>query len=739
MPPAPDTAAAPTDEPVAEIVITARRLNEARASIQTQTGASTYTIDSNAIAAIPGGDNSLLNQVVLRAPDVAQDSFGQLHVRGEHNGLQYRLNGIILPEGISVFGQSLDTRIVDSMQLIMGALPAEYGLRTGGIVDLTTKSGILEPHGDASLYGGSHEWVEPSLYHGGSIGKLNYFVTADFLRNALGIESPDGRSTPLHDWTSQYRAFGYFEYLLGTNDRVSLIVGTSHARFQIPDRSGLQPAGLPGITGLGPCGNGSAFYAPPCAAGDSPVLQANGSYAFPSEHLDENQTEITHYGILSIQHSAGSLDVQSSLTGRYSSLTYFPDVLGDLLYGGISSHAFKRDVALTWQSDAAWHATAAHTIRAGLYVQHDRATSNTLSQVLAVGASPDPLTGNLPQLSDVPLSRVDDNGQSQNIYSIYLQDEWKLLEPLTLNFGLRYDHLSAYTTGHQLSPRVNVVWKPLEGTTVHGGYSRYFSPPPFELVGGRTLALYAGTTQYPAVPLATPPLPEKANYYDVGLQQQLTASLSVGLDSYYKQSSDLVDEGQFGAPIILTPFNYRHGKQYGLELTANYVLPSFSAYLNVSTQRARGKQIESSQFNFQPDDLAWIGRHYISLDHEQQYTASAGASYQWRSTQFNADLLFGSGLRCSGPPHCGRVLELPTGARAPNSGHLPYYRQMNVGLVQKLPALGLHAGKDRPSLRFDITNVFDTVYQIRNGTGVGVGAPQYGARRGYFAGISIPF
>src|SRR5882762_11128892 len=84
------------------IVVTAQHLDEGRSHIQTQTGASTYTIDASAIAATPGGDNTLLNQVVMQAPDVAQDSFGQFHVRGEHNGLQYRLNGIILPEGISV-------------------------------------------------------------------------------------------------------------------------------------------------------------------------------------------------------------------------------------------------------------------------------------------------------------------------------------------------------------------------------------------------------------------------------------------------------------------------------------------------------------------------------------------------------------------------------------------------------------------------------------------------------------
>src|ERR1700722_9186506 len=97
------------------IVVTSQQLDEGRSHIQTQTGASTYTIDANAIAATPGGDNTLLNQVILQAPDVAQDSFGQFHIRGEHNGLQYRLNGIILPEGISVFGQSLDPRLISSM------------------------------------------------------------------------------------------------------------------------------------------------------------------------------------------------------------------------------------------------------------------------------------------------------------------------------------------------------------------------------------------------------------------------------------------------------------------------------------------------------------------------------------------------------------------------------------------------------------------------------------------------
>src|SRR5690242_9733290 len=199
---------------VETVTVTAARLDAARVGIQPQTGASTYTLSAAAIDNQPGGDNNLLNQVVLQAPGVAQDSFGQLHVRGEHNGLQYRLNGIIIPEGISVFGQTLDPRLVGSLKLITGALPAEYGLRTAGIIDVTTKSGMLASGGDISIYGGSHSEIQPSFDYGGSSGSLNYFVSGDYNTNTLGIESPDGSINPLHDRTKQYHGFAYLQDIL---------------------------------------------------------------------------------------------------------------------------------------------------------------------------------------------------------------------------------------------------------------------------------------------------------------------------------------------------------------------------------------------------------------------------------------------------------------------------------------------------------------------------------------------
>src|SRR6266436_6590741 len=601
-----------------EIVEKVKRLNEARTGIQTQTGASVYTVDQDAINAVPGGDNTLLNQVILQAPEVAQDSFGQFHVRGEHNGLQYRVNGIILPEGISVFGQSLDPRLISSMSVITGALPAEYGLRTAGIIDITTKNGALAPGGSVSIYGGSHGTVQPSFNYAGSSGSFNYFVAGDYLRSGLGIESPDGSSNPIHDDTRQHHGFAYLEDVLDADNRLALTFGMSSGSFQIPQQSGLQPT-------LG--------------------SNVNGQTTFPSENLNENQREITQFAILGWQHSDGPLD--------------------------------------------------AHTVRAGIYLQNDRSTSLTSSLVLPVDSSG-------MQTSNTPFTVVDDGDKTERIESLYVQDEYRLLQTLTINFGGRFDHFTAFASGSQLRPRLNVVWQALADTTVHGGYSRYFSPPPFELVGSETVSRFNGTSNAAAVTQADTPKAERANYVDLGVEQKITGALTAAIDSYYKWSKDLIDEGQFGAPIILTPFNYRDGRQYGIILSTNYAGRDLSAYANLAFQSDKGRGIESAQFNFSPDDLNYIATHYIDLDHEQRVTGSAGASYLWQETRFSADLLFGSGLRAS--------------TNTPNDTHLPYYTQVNTGVSHVFHI----AGAGTLTARADVINVFDREYQIRNGTGVGV-------------------
>lgn len=670
---------------VSEVVVTAQRLDAARSAIEPALGATSYSLPQAFITNLPGGANTQLNQVVLQAPGVAQDSFGQLHVRGDHGNIQYRLNNVILPEGLAVFGQTLSPRLASNIQLITGALPAQYGLRTAGIINITTKSGFKNG-GEVSVYGGSHGVITPSIEGGGSFGRSSAFGSLSYTGTDVGIESPDGRSTPLHDHSDQLQGFGYFDHIIDDTSRVSAIVGTSQQRFEIPNVSGQQP-------GLG--------------------LNVNGRTAFASEALDQNQREGTTYAITTYQRSTDKFTGQASLFARYSTLTYSADDLGELLYNGIAQDARKTDLALGVQLEGVYTLNDSHTLRGGLIAQRDRTTSKTRSQVLPVDASG-------AQTSTVPLVIAESGHTVGKTFSIFAQDEWKLADTLTLNYGLRFDALDAFRQENQLSPRVNLVWTPADGTTVHVGYARYFTPPPFELVASETVSRFVGTTAEAPGTRNDAPRSERSNYYDIGLEQHFGA-LSLGVDAYYKQATNLLDEGQFGAPIILTPFNYAKGYAKGIEFSANYEAGPLTAYANLAISRAKGKDIVSSQFNFDPADLAYIAGHYIYLDHDQTYTVSGGATYRFGDTRISGDVIYGSGLRRDGA--------------VPNGDKLPSYTQVNLGASQEFD--GLPGGP--LTLRLDVTNVFDKKYAIRDGSGVGVGAPQFGPRRGVFVGVTKAF
>src|SRR6202011_2506460 len=139
-------APAPTAPAVSEAAAASKAFSEARERTLPRTGVTATDMDRRAIEALPQGTDTPIDRVLLQLPGVHQDSAasGSLHVRNEHGNVQYRINGILLPDGVSGMGQVLETGFIGNIALLTGALPAQYGLHTAGIVDITTKSPALD-------------------------------------------------------------------------------------------------------------------------------------------------------------------------------------------------------------------------------------------------------------------------------------------------------------------------------------------------------------------------------------------------------------------------------------------------------------------------------------------------------------------------------------------------------------------------------------------------------------------
>src|SRR6202012_2724525 len=168
----PPTAPPKTVSPAEQLAAKGSVFDQARSNIYTTIGTTSDTISHDTIRDLPGGTNQSVEEVLQQLPGVSKDSAasGLLHVRNDHANVQYRINGVLLPDGVTGFGSIFDTSFVGSMSLVTGALPAEYGLRTVGLVDIKTRDDLFNNSGEVSVYGGSHGTITPTIEYGGTFG-----------------------------------------------------------------------------------------------------------------------------------------------------------------------------------------------------------------------------------------------------------------------------------------------------------------------------------------------------------------------------------------------------------------------------------------------------------------------------------------------------------------------------------------------------------------------------------------
>ena len=279
-----------------------------------------------AIEALPQGDNTPIDKVILQFPGVSYDSAvsnPSFHVRNEYANVQTRINGVIVPEGVSALGPVLDTNFIGSLSLLTGTLPAQYGGRTAGVLDITSRSFAL-PGGEISLYGGSRQTITPSIDYGGSFGNSEYFVSARGNWNALGLENPTSSPDALHDQTQQGKFFGYSSTMLDESTRVSLISAYSYSAFQIPNNPNQMPLGDFGPTNLS------------------------------SSTINENEFDTYAVNIAALQKRGTDGDAQFAVFSRYAKINFVPDVFGDLVFNDVASNVTRESLLNGTQLDTSY-------------------------------------------------------------------------------------------------------------------------------------------------------------------------------------------------------------------------------------------------------------------------------------------------------------------------------------------------------------------------------------------------
>jgi outer membrane receptor protein involved in Fe transport len=666
--------------------LTTRRLNQARNDLSPETGGSVYRFTAETISELPEGDNTSIPNVLTQAPGVNQDisQNGGFHVRGFDGQIQYRINGVMVPDLNSAITPVFNSRFVQSLDLLDGTLPAQFGYRTAGVIDIHTKSGCIDSANRLSMFGGQRATYQPSFELGGCKNGWDYYLTGQFLQNDRGVEPPTEGPQAKHDQMQQGQGFAYLSRLLNLTTRLTLMGGMSMGDYQIPTSPYLVPQ-----------------------------YRLQGVPYYPSLSISDSQNDRTFYGTIALQGSPNSAaDYQLAAFSRYFRTTYNPDQTGDLIYQGVASRVFNSSFANGAQGDLTYRLNAAHTLRTGFYFNEEGVEGDSTSAVFLVnpdGSQKSPY---------VPESIVDNYNKLTFLGGFYLQDGWRLTEKLELNYGFRWDISDAFVSANDFQPRIGAVYHLTDQTTLHAGYAHYFTPPSLEEITQKNIEAFNGTSN--AVPNVGNEnvKPERDDDFDAGIIEQLTPSIRIGIDSFYYQIHQWLDEAQLGNSLIFAPLNYENARSWGVQLSNSYNRGNLDVWFNFSYEEQVVTSVSSMQFSIDPDELAYISRHYIPIDQTQLFTIAAGAAYRWHDWLFDFDATWNRGL--------------PYGFA--NLQTLPSYMQVNFGVVRDLVLP--HIGK--VSCRAALINAFDRVYLIR-APDTDVNIPNYGPRRAGYLGISVPF
>ena len=384
--------------------------------------ATTITINVAQIAALPTGRKIQLTDIITPFVASAVGSHDNLvHLRGNELSLNNFINGVsFFDNPHQLFTPGLSPDIVQSVNIITGGFPAEFGNRFGGILDIVTRTGFdANNHGSLTVGAGDYLRDNASVDFGGHSERFGYFFYAQAFQSDRFLNTPERQR--FHDRGRGSRTFAQLDYRPGSNDFFKLALTGDGTNFELPNTTEDELRGR--------------------------------------DFFQRNREQTA---VLSWEHMFGSASVVStSLYERLASARLLPT--SDPF--SIQAGGLRNDITLGAKSDYSLFIGSRHAIKTGIDLMLLR---------LREDFSFDPRDNEI-EIDPFGFRGRKTGGQA----SFYIQDQLRPFKNFTANLGVRYDQYSLVTRGYALSPRINLAYALNSGHTVlHFAYNRFFAPPP---------------------------------------------------------------------------------------------------------------------------------------------------------------------------------------------------------------------------------------------------------------------
>jgi len=475
------------------------------------------------LGSIPGRS---LQDLVNSQPGWLYEGNAVLHPRGSEYQTQFVVDGIPLTDNRSPsFGPAIDADDVQSMSIYTAGIPAEYGRKMGGVVEVNTLQDSQPGfHGQVVLSGGSFDTAGASAQGQYVWGKNTFGASASGSRTDHYLNPVVPQNFPntgtLGDFSANY------ERDLTSKDRLRFIVRHELSRYDIPNEQVQQAAGqrqtADNIETMGIASYQHTFSSH--AAADFRGMVRDNANDFNS---DESSTpiEVFQHNFFREEYFKGTATIDH---GR-----------NEWKFGVESDSLFLNENFRYIITDS---------------TQFDAGTPLTFG-----------FLGNRPDLEQ----------------SAFVQDQIRL-KNWTINAGLRWDHYQLLLNRHGVDPRFAISrYFPSADLVVHFSYDRVFQTPSFEnlLLASSAAVESIDPTNFLRLPVE----PSEGNYYEAGLTKVFRAKIRLEANYFRRLVSNYADDSQIENTTISFPIAFRKSIIYGAE--AKLDLPDwrhFSGFLSYS-------------------------------------------------------------------------------------------------------------------------------------------------------------